>query len=44
MHITARDAAKFGLLFLKDGVFDGKQVTSSERCMTCCKPLRRERS
>ena len=30
MHVTARDAAKFGLLYLNDGVFDGKQVISSE--------------
>jgi CubicO group peptidase (beta-lactamase class C family) len=30
IHATARDAAKFGLLYLNDGVFDGKQVISSE--------------
>ncbi|NEZ66813.1 class C beta-lactamase-related serine hydrolase [Leptolyngbyaceae cyanobacterium CCMR0082] len=30
MHMTARDAAKFGLLYLNDGIFDGKQVISSE--------------
>ena len=30
MHVTARDAAKFGLLYLNDGVFDGKQIISSE--------------
>jgi CubicO group peptidase (beta-lactamase class C family) len=30
IHVTARDAAKFGLLYLNDGVFDGKQVISSE--------------
>jgi len=30
IHVTARDAAKFALLYLNDGVFDGKQVISSE--------------
>ena len=30
MHITARDAAKVALLYLNDGVYDGKQVISSE--------------
>jgi CubicO group peptidase (beta-lactamase class C family) len=30
IHVTARDAAKFGLLYLNDGVFDGRQVISSE--------------
>jgi len=30
IHVTPRDAAKFGLLYLNDGVFDGKQVISSE--------------
>jgi len=30
VHVTSRDAAKFGLLYLNDGVFDGKQVISSE--------------
>jgi CubicO group peptidase (beta-lactamase class C family) len=30
MHVSARDVAKFGLLYLNDGVFDGKQVISSE--------------
>jgi len=30
IHVTARDAAKFGLLYLNDGVFDEKQVISSE--------------
>jgi CubicO group peptidase (beta-lactamase class C family) len=30
MHVTARDVAKFGLLYLNDGVFDGKQVISPE--------------
>ena len=29
MHVTARDAAKFGLLYLNDGVFDGEQIISS---------------
>jgi CubicO group peptidase (beta-lactamase class C family) len=29
-HTTARDAAKFGLLYLNKGVFDGKQVISSD--------------
>ena len=29
-HTTARDAAKFGLLYLNDGVFDGKRVISSD--------------
>jgi len=26
LHLTARDAAKFGLLYLNDGVYEGKQV------------------
>jgi CubicO group peptidase (beta-lactamase class C family) len=26
LHLAARDAAKFGLLYLNDGVFDGNQV------------------
>jgi CubicO group peptidase (beta-lactamase class C family) len=30
IHVTARDAAKFALLYLNDGVFDGKQIISSE--------------
>jgi CubicO group peptidase (beta-lactamase class C family) len=30
MHVTARDAAKFAQLYINDGVFDGKQVISSE--------------
>jgi CubicO group peptidase (beta-lactamase class C family) len=29
-HVTARDAAKFGLLYVYDGVFDGNQVISSD--------------
>jgi CubicO group peptidase (beta-lactamase class C family) len=29
LHLTARDAAKFGLLYLNDGVFDGKQIIPS---------------
>jgi CubicO group peptidase (beta-lactamase class C family) len=30
IHVNPRDAAKFGLLYLNDGIFDGKQVISSE--------------
>jgi len=30
IHTTARDASKFGLLYLNEGVYDGKQVVSSE--------------
>jgi CubicO group peptidase (beta-lactamase class C family) len=30
IHVNARDAAKFGLLYLNDGIFDGVQVISSE--------------
>jgi CubicO group peptidase (beta-lactamase class C family) len=30
IHVTARDAARFAQLYLNDGVFDGKQVISSE--------------
>jgi len=30
LHFSARDAAKFGLLYLNDGVYDGKQVVSAE--------------
>jgi CubicO group peptidase (beta-lactamase class C family) len=30
IEVTARDMAKFGLLYLNDGVFDGKQVISAE--------------
>lgn len=30
LHVTPRDAAKFGLLYLNDGVFDGRQVISSD--------------
>ena len=26
IHVTARDAAKFGLLYLNNGVYDGKQI------------------
>jgi CubicO group peptidase (beta-lactamase class C family) len=26
LHMTARDAARFGLLYLNDGVFDGNQI------------------
>jgi CubicO group peptidase (beta-lactamase class C family) len=30
LYVTARDMAKFGLLYLNDGEFQGKQVISSE--------------
>jgi len=30
MHVTARDMAKFGLLYLNDGVSKGKQIISSD--------------
>jgi len=30
LHLTPRDAAKFGLLYLKDGIFDGKQIVPAE--------------
>lgn len=30
LHLSARDAAKFGLLYLNDGVFDGKQIIPSD--------------
>lgn len=30
MHVTSRDAAKFGLLYLNDGVYDGEQIISSD--------------
>jgi CubicO group peptidase (beta-lactamase class C family) len=30
LHLTARDAAKFGQLYLDDGVFDGNQIIPSE--------------
>jgi CubicO group peptidase (beta-lactamase class C family) len=30
LHLTARDAAKFGLLYLNDGVYDGTQVVSAD--------------
>jgi len=30
LHFSARDAAKFGLLYLNDGVYDGKQVISAD--------------
>ena len=30
MHVSSRDLAKFGLLYLNDGEFDGKQVISSD--------------
>ena len=29
LHFTARDAAKFGLLYLNDGKFNGKQIISA---------------
>ena len=29
MHVTARDMAKFGLLYLNDGEYEGKQVLSA---------------
>ena len=30
MHVTARDMAKFGLLYLNDGEYEGKQVVSAD--------------
>lgn len=30
LHLTARDAAKFGLLYLDDGVFGGNQIIPSD--------------
>jgi len=30
LHLTARDAAKFGLLYLNDGVFNGNQIIPSD--------------
>jgi CubicO group peptidase (beta-lactamase class C family) len=30
LHLAARDAAKFGLLYLNDGVFDGNQIIPSD--------------
>ena len=30
LHVNARDAARFGLLYLNDGYFEGQQVISSE--------------
>ncbi len=30
MHVTARDMAKFGLLYLNDGEYDGKQIISAD--------------
>ena len=30
LHLTARDAAKFGLLYLQDGEFEGNQIISAE--------------
>jgi CubicO group peptidase (beta-lactamase class C family) len=30
IHVNGRDAAKFGLLYLNDGLLDGKQVISSD--------------
>ena len=30
LHLTARDAAKFGLLYLNDGAFNGKQIIPSD--------------
>jgi CubicO group peptidase (beta-lactamase class C family) len=30
LHFAARDAAKFGLLYLNDGEYDGKQVVSAD--------------
>jgi CubicO group peptidase (beta-lactamase class C family) len=30
LHLTARDAAKFGLLYLNDGVYDGKQIVPAD--------------
>ena len=30
LHLTARDAAKFGLLYLNDGIFNGNQIIPSD--------------
>jgi CubicO group peptidase (beta-lactamase class C family) len=30
LHLTARDAAKFGLLYLNDGVYKGKQIVPAD--------------
>jgi CubicO group peptidase (beta-lactamase class C family) len=30
MHVAARDAAKFGMLYLNDGQYDGNQIMSAE--------------
>lgn len=30
IHVTARDAAKFGLLYLNDGAFEGQQIISAD--------------
>jgi CubicO group peptidase (beta-lactamase class C family) len=30
LHLTARDAAKFGLLYLNDGVYDGNQIVPAD--------------
>jgi CubicO group peptidase (beta-lactamase class C family) len=30
LHLTARDAAKFGLLYLNDGVYEGNQIVSAD--------------
>jgi len=30
LHMTARDAAKFGLLYLNDGEYEGKQIISAD--------------
>lgn len=30
LHLTARDAAKFGLLYLHDGEFEGNQIVSAD--------------
>jgi CubicO group peptidase (beta-lactamase class C family) len=30
IHVTARDAAKFGLLYLKDGEYEGKQIIPAD--------------
>lgn len=30
IHVTARDAAKFGMLFLNDGQFEGNQIVPAE--------------
>jgi hypothetical protein len=30
LHLTARDAAKFGLLYLNDGIFEGNQIIPTD--------------